>query len=147
MDLLLSMAKENKSLNHARHNNDAIKYLDKSPNHLDWVITICFYSSLHYVRAILFPISLKTDNGKSYKINHFDEYCKHLDNGRVRVPKHERLLNLVAEKCPDIAWEYNQLLDMSSTARYRDYITDRDMSNQAKKFHSAIKEHCERILS
>lgn len=137
------MAKENKSLNHARHNNDAIKYLDKSPDHLDWVITMCFYSSLHYVRAILFPITLKSKDGTSYKVKHFDEYCRHLNTGKIFISKHERLLNLVADKCPEIAWEYNQLFDMSSTARYRDYITDREMSNEAKKFHKQIKDYCE----
>ena len=137
------MAKENKSLGHARHNDNAIKYLDKSPDHLDWVITMCFYSSLHYLRSYLFPITLKGDNGGSYKVQHFDEYCRHMKSGKVFISKHERLLTLVSERCTEIAFEYNQLFDMSSTARYTDYVTDREMSNRAKSFHLAIKNYCE----
>lgn len=137
------MAKENKSLNHARHNNEAIKYLDRSPDHLDWVITICFYSSLHYVRSFIFPRTLQAENGGKFKVNNIDEYCRHVKRGKVFVSKHEHLLNLVSENCGDISWEYNQLMDMSSTARYSDYTTDREMSNQAKLFHSKIKMFCE----
>ena len=137
------MAKENKSLNHARHNNDAIKYLDRSPDHLDWVITMCFYSSLHYVRSKLFPIQLSTSDGKKYSVKTFDEYCRHMKSGNAFISKHERLLNLVSEHYSDIAYEYNQLMDMSSTARYRDYITDRELSNLAKSFHTKIKAFCD----
>lgn len=137
------MAKENKSLLHARHNNKAITYLDKSPDHLDWVITMCFYSSLHYVRSFLFPLPAKDNSGNSYKIKTFDEYCRHKNAGKIFVAKHEHLLNLVTEKCPEIAYEYNQLMDMSSTARYNDYVTDREMSNTARSFHKLIMNHCE----
>ena len=136
--------KNNKSLLHAKHNDAAIKYIDRSPNHLDWVNTICFYSSLHYIRYYLFPISLKTSNAGSYKIDHFDEYCKHFKNTHLKLSKHEKLLNLVAKLCPDISYEYNKLMDMSSLARYTDYTADRNLSNLAKSFHKTIKEFCER---
>ncbi|TDG37754.1 hypothetical protein EZJ43_01275 [Pedobacter changchengzhani] len=137
------MAKENKSLNQARHNNEAIKYLDRSPDHLDWVITICFYSSLHYVRSKIFPKILKSDNGGSFKVNSIDEYCRHVKKGKVFVSKHEHLLILVSDQCSEISWEYNQLMDMSTTARYTDYVTDREMSNKAKAFHKKIKTFCD----
>ncbi len=136
------MAEESKSLLHARHNDSTIKYLDKSPDHLDWVITTCFYSSLHYVRHYLFPMPLKTGDGKSYKIKSFDEYCRH--HRYDGISKHEKLLNLVEQRCPEISAEYNQLMDMCSLARYRDYITGRPMSNLAKALHKTIKEFCDK---
>lgn len=138
------MERENKSLLHARHNDEAIKYMDRSPDHLDWVVTMCFYSSLHYVRSFLFPVILRTRSGKSYRINHFDEYCGHYKLDGLRLSKHERLLNLVAERCTDIRYEYNRLMDMCLLARYKDYHTDRKMSNMAKSFHKAIKQFCEK---
>lgn len=136
------MAKENRSLNHARHNHAAAKYLDRSQDHLDWVITICFYSSLHYVRSILFPRNILND-GRNVKVNSIDEFCRYANKGKTFVSKHEHLLNLVSDHCSEISWEYNQLMDMSSTARYNDYTTDRSMSNLAKSFHEKIKDFCE----
>ena len=71
------------------------------------------------------------------------DLSRHFKHDRLKLSKHERLLNLVTENCSAIAYEYNQLMDMSSLARYKDYVTDRAMSNKAKAFHKKIQEFCE----
>ena len=119
MDICLRMAKETVSLDfsldHARHNEKVLKYLDKEPTNSDWVITVAFYSALHYVRYKIFPLTVKKANGDNHIHITFDNYCSYhrYDN----LGKHEMLLGLVAEHCPEIAYEYNQLKDMCWTAR------------------------------
>lgn len=44
----------NVHLTQARHNEDFLKIVSEaSPNnYFDWKITVCFYASLHYLRAL-----------------------------------------------------------------------------------------------
>lgn len=139
-DLYLGMAKNSSSLEHARHNDQALKYMDKKPDYLDWVITMCFYSSLHYVRYKLFPMSVKTDDGKRFVIQTFDKYCH---NQRRGESAHKVLNELVERDLPDINYEYSDLYSICRTARYTNYKADRDLSNLAKAHQKLIKTHCE----
>jgi hypothetical protein len=141
MDTCSHMAKQSRSLEHARHNEKVFKTLDRDPDSLDWVITIAFYSALHYVRYKVFPLTVKKENGDPHIHKSFDDYSSyHRYDG---IGKHEMLLELVATHCPEILFEYNQLKDVCWTARYVDYKFDRDVSNLAKKHQKAIKEYCE----
>lgn len=80
MATCLNMGKKStKSLNHALHNDKTLKYLDKSPDHLDWVITVAFYSSLYFVRYKLFPMKITKENGDTHVHEDFDNYCSYND--------------------------------------------------------------------
>ena len=136
------MDKNENCLEHARHNDLALKYLDKKPDFLDWVITMCFYSSLHYVKYYLFPITLKATNSKStFKIQTFEQYCT---NQRYGISAHKVLNDLVENHASEIAFEYSNLFDLCHTARYVDYKIERDVSNHAKQLQKNIKEFCEK---
>lgn len=135
------MATENDRLEHARHNDKALKHFDKDPNFLDWVITVAFYSALHYVKFKLFPFEETLENGVIHKHNNFDAYYRFYKYKKLN--KHELLLELVTLNLSEIAIEYNQLKDMCWTARYIDYKTDRTLSNLAKQHQKAIKDFCE----
>ena len=141
---LMAKQNQNKSLDsllHARHNEKVFKSLDRDPDNLDWVITIAFYSSLHYVRSKIFPLEVTKENGEKHTHYSFDDYSSyHRYDG---IGKHEMLLELVTTHCPEISFEYNQLKDVCWTARYVDYKFDRAISNLAKKHQAAIKEYCE----
>jgi len=135
------MAKIRKRLEHARHNDKAFRHFDKNPDFLDWVITIAFYSSLHYVKYQLFPLDEVLANNSKKRHNTFDDYCRYHKN--KKLSKHELILDLVISNLPEISFEYNQLKDMCWTARYYEYQADRTMSNLAKSHQTAIKNHCE----
>ena len=139
------MAKNNgskiHSLNHARHNEKVFKTLDRDPDYLDWVITIAFYSALHYVRYKIFPLTVTKENGESHTHNSFDDYSRY--HKYDSIGKHEMLLELVSTHCPAVSYEYNQLKDICWTARYVDYKFDREVSNLAKQHQKTIKEFCE----
>lgn len=135
------MVHDQKVLDHAIHNFDALKHLDKKPDFLDWVVTMAFYSSLFYIKYKIFPLPVKAEKGHKYVIKNFDEYYRH--NKHLAPNKHELLLNLTFEHCPEIATEYNQLFDLCMNARYHEYKIDRTISNEAKEFLFKIKSYCE----
>jgi hypothetical protein len=134
------MPDSNYHLEHAQHNNDALKYLGKSPKFLDWVITMCFYTSLHILQYKIFPLKVKASNSGSYTIKTFEEYCSHFRE--IENSKHDKLSDLAYNYCADIGAQYNSLKDLCWTARYRDYTTDRDLSNLAKDYKNQIFEYC-----
>lgn len=127
-------------LNHAIHNHNALKLLDKKPDFLDWVVTMAFYSSLFYIKYKIFPLPVKTDKGQRYVVKNFDEYYRH--NKHLAPNKHELLINLAYEHCSEIAVDYNQLFDMCMNARYHEYKVDRKISNEAKGYLEKIKSFC-----
>lgn len=126
------------SIDHARHNEKVCKYLNKKPEFADWVITTAFYSALHYLRNKIFPVNI-AENGKKIKVTDFDNYCliKHINKG-----KHSAFSNLVEEIAPELSDHYNQLKDLSWTARYNCYEYDRELSNLAMKKLEIIKSKC-----
>ncbi|MBD3330273.1 hypothetical protein GF354_01950 [Candidatus Peregrinibacteria bacterium] len=127
------------SLDHAEHNEKACKYLNRKPDFLDWVITTAFYSALHFINHKIFPYKVKV-NGKMIIIKDFATYCNNYKKDTTR--KHHQLSALVEEKCPEIADDYNQLKDISWTARYSRYQYDRDISDLAVKRLGAVKKYC-----
>ena len=126
------------SLDHAEHNEKACKFLNRKPEYADWVITTAFYSALHFLRNKIFPLQI-TENGKKITIGDFDNYCL---VKRINKGKHGAFANLIEEKCPDLADHYNQLKDISWTARYNNYEYDREISNLALKRLEIIKTQC-----
>lgn len=127
------------NLEYALHNEKACRYLDKKPEFADWVITTAFYSSLHYVRYKIFPIQLER-NGKWIQVKNFDHYYR--INNPLQRSKHELLSDLVEERYPEIAVDYNKLRDISWTARYSNYRYPRKVSNEAKKRLERIRDVC-----
>ncbi|MGM0503935.1 MAG: hypothetical protein ACQESQ_04890 [Bacteroidota bacterium] len=130
------------NLEYAQHNEKACKYLDKKPEFTDWVITTAFYSALHFVRYKIFPINIKLNSGKRLKISDFEHYFR--INNPMDLSKHSLLSNLVEEKHPEIADDYNKLRDISWSARYSNYKYPRKISNDAKKRLEKIKNYCTR---
>lgn len=130
---------------HAIHNNNAIKHMDKNPAFLDWVLTMCFYTSLHAVKHKAFPMEIPNSGGKKDIINCFEDYCTRFYQNRNSA--HSRLSDLVNSYLQEISAEYSQLKDMCWNARYYDYNCDRDTSNLAKKHKDKIFKHCIKLTS
>lgn len=128
--------RKNYHKNHAIHNNDALKHMDKKQNFLDWVITISFYTSLHAIQYKSFPLTI-AGNGSIQTFDTFEKYC----TGRLGN-KHAKLQDLVNIHHSSISAEYSQLKDLCWTARYNDYSCDRDSSNYAKKLKDKIYNYC-----
>lgn len=134
------MAKQ-KSKDHAEHIESACNYLDASSKYPDWVITTCFYSSLHYLRHKTFPTSIIL--GKKLpplKIDTFDDYHRFRYSKGKKLGRHEMFKCFIEEKCPqDIAISYSKLLELSYSARYTDYNYDDKFVNEAKNCLAKIK--------
>lgn len=137
------MAKQ-KSKEHAEHIESASVYLDSSNQYPDWVITTCFYSSLHYLRHKVFPFSIVL--GKkipNYKVECFEDFHTFQTRNGKKLGRHERFRCLVEEKCPiNVASGYGRLLELSYGARYSDYNYDEIFVREAQKCLAEIKTHC-----
>jgi len=112
------------SLQHAEHNENTCNYLASDRNkHNDWVITTAFYASLHYLRHKIFPSIINVAT--------FEDYCT---QESIYGKKHKVMHNLVEDNCTDdIAAAYNQMLDISFTARYSNISMVLKFQNLLKK--------------
>lgn len=121
------------ALNHAKHNESVCNYLGKKEDFSDWVITVAFYSALHYVRHLMFPLE---ESGKRYE--EFEPYfCANKSFG---IGRHGFQQRYVIGHYPDISFEYGRLLEMSSQSRYSNCKYTREQAVLAKEYLAAIKK-------
>ena len=120
------------SLKHAEHNENTCNYLASDKNmHNDWVITTAFYAALHYLRHKIFPSIINVAT--------FEDYCT---QESIYGKKHKVMRNLVEDNCSDdIAAAYNQMLDISFTARYSKYKYGSKIAKLAQKRLISIKNY------
>jgi hypothetical protein len=124
------------SLKHASHNEKVCMFLSTDEFN-DWVITTAFYSSLHYLRHKIFPLSISKE--KTYPS--FDIYYNCLPISK-KNGKHAAMRLLVEEECPeDISTAYNRLMDTCFTARYNKYKYSNKIAKSAKKWLNPIKAY------
>ena len=107
---------------HANHNFSVCTYLCKVTDYPDWIITTAFYSSVHHVDDIIFPIDENLNN-KKFTFERIESYARFLYEGRhkTRLSLHETRLNLVEEKFNSIFPLFKGLFDASKCARYTNY--------------------------
>lgn len=93
----------------------------------DWVITVSFYSSLHYVTAILCKLQQFLFLGKLFQGILFDEFYEKCKKGKFSLPedpphnKHECMKVIVEYTFPSISSAYTSLFDRAHTSRYKQY--------------------------
>jgi hypothetical protein len=133
---------EYSSLLHAQHNERICNELNANHENSDWVITVAFYSALHYSDACIFPHEF-THAGKKLKADDFNKYCVLIGE----PGKKHKLRRSLVEKClpEDIASAYNQLLDVSWTARYHRYKYSTKVSDLSRRQLVAIRNYHTRI--
>lgn len=119
-------------IEHARHNESVCNYLGKKESYSDWVITTAFYSAMHYVRHLIIPVKI---GDKSY--SDFESlFCDHKSPMEGR---HGFLRSYILMNYPQIGYEYGKLHDMSTTARYTQYVYTRDQAQISKGYLNKIK--------
>jgi len=124
---------------HAIHNNSAVKVINKPGKHLDWTITICFYTCLHAVKHKAFPLTFVIGT-KKVTLNSFEDYCQYTSDSKVS--KHFKICDLLYSHFSIIAADYDQLMNMCMTARYNNYKVDRDEANKAIELKDKIYKFC-----
>jgi len=137
----MSRRKEIK-LQHAIHNRELCLAIDKMEKYPDWVVTVAFYSVLHFVDYKIFPLQMKDNNDTA--INNIMQYADYQEkrNG-IRKSNHKHRENLVRKNLPDISEYFNSLLRFSSSARYYNYQVD----DKTKQFSIQILKKIEKICS
>jgi len=128
----------NVNIDKAKHNEDFIKLIKKhgTNDYNDWIITVCFYAALHYIKAYL--KFKKVTAGFSH--NQIDEQINpNNKKSKARLP--EKIYN-----------SYYELYRSSRNARYTAvYMNDFQKlllevnSKEAQEHLSDIKEHLKKI--
>ncbi len=123
---------------HALHNEEVCYFLKKQNKYNDWVVTIAFYSALHFIKSDLFPL-LYTEKGKTIKYITFEEMVR---KRPLSKNKHQYLVDLVYEERNNIGVDYEILRDLSNNSRYIDYQTDNSVVEKAIECLKNIKDDC-----
>lgn len=124
-------------LAHAKHDEEIAVMLNGMGKSIQWTVIICFYSSLHYVRSKIFPLT-EVSGGVTTTYNSLDDYHSRRSVGSM----HDNLVALAWVYLPDIAPKYQMLLHESITARYNNYSYDKRASESAMKNLMEIKKVC-----
>lgn len=122
-------------LNQAKHNEAFLKTIDQaaSDNYFDWKITVCFYASIHYLRA------LEKLKKKHIKNSHKD-FLYHLNTSHsdAILPINKTVFN-----------HYQDLFNMAHRTRYSGFLDKNfQMSLYKANFEfakinlEAIKQYC-----
>lgn len=122
-------------LDHARHNKKACDKLNELQEFPDWTVTTAFYCAMHYVYAIVFPL---TRNGKVYKTfeHYYSQECS-------SESKHKATHKLLFSGHFSIAEKYKNLMDAAFTSRYHDYEIHPAVVNKMRVNMNKIAEYCE----
>lgn len=108
-----------RSLEHAKHNESLCRFLSGKSVFSDWMITVIFYTALHYVGHKLI---------RSHGIKNFKT--------------HRARKNAVQSHLPEIFGEYAYLLSESQNARYHNYKKTRTLVTVANEHLKTIKNYC-----
>jgi hypothetical protein len=136
-----SKAKIDQYKEHAIHNESVCDYLDLKPEFSDWIITSAFYTSLKLASYQIFPFELPSIEGKKTSINSIDDYLlyKRGLEPKKNHKKHELIVDLLNEKCKPIAQDYEWLLSLSMSSRYKDHLQPREYAIKARSLMQKIK--------
>lgn len=120
------MPDERKHTCHAQHNIDFLSTFNNSLDYHDWIITVCFYISVHIIEAIIARIKLVKIQNKEYKLSHSDELRNLLkadEDNKFDSPlsPHKARQIIINYNFPGIRDEYYNLYNRSRTARYIRY--------------------------
>lgn len=129
---------KNQHIHLALHNEQACDFLNSSNLYFDWVITSAFYAALHYVSAVIFPVSfdLGGETETAPDVGTYREFIGSREN------KHKLMTDLVYRNCRGIGYSYRALLDLSYAARYETGCHARFYSDKARRYMAAIKAYC-----
>src|SRR5690554_2838374 len=99
----------------------------------DWVVTICFYATIHFIEDVILPC----------EINNIE--CKNI--GEVRNAyklkgRHEARAKLVGDKLANVSHCYDWLDDKSRYSRYTTYKVTFAEAEKAKNYAHAIQKAC-----
>lgn len=122
------------SLEHAKHNERVCNFLGRNPDFGDWVITTAFYAAMHYVRHLMVPVTIE---GTTYR----DFENLFLARKSMMEGRHGFMKSYVVVNFPEIGLDYCRLHDMSTTARYTNYMYIREQANTSKVYLENIRKY------
>lgn len=134
------MAKQQNTLDHAKHNEEVCNTLVKY-KHNDWVVTTAYYSAIYYAGYELFPNQYDIA-GRPSQCHNFADYFSKLP--QPKDSKHSVREDMVHEFIPEIYTSFSTLREMSSTARYKNYKVSDEEVELALECLAEVKSFCDK---
>ncbi|MBU0487531.1 MAG: hypothetical protein KKD31_06215 [Bacteroidetes bacterium] len=125
------------SLKHGRHNEELFLALFEEGVYRDWVITVAFYTAIHYVEERLFPTRFY-----NAEVHSLEEAHERIPVNR-RFSRHTTRGQLVQSRLPKSYQSYDKLRKQSQNARYVDYQISDQLYKKSKEWLTNIKNVCE----
>lgn len=125
----------------AIHNEDFATFLKGHLEYKDWLITVCFYTAMHYIEAIFFNM---------HSIKHTESTIPKYPTGKNKYSIHGWRRQLIQRNLPRKVYIfYRKLEENSQTARYLDinrsglassFFTGQDVLDMFDKNLQTIKQ-------
>lgn len=133
------------SRSHANHNKQACKFIKDNRQFNDWVITIAYYSALHFMQSELFPSNY--ENPLTGEMKHYETFDKYYRDMRGNISKHGLLLKMVEENIDDegVIDGFTSLKELCWTARYSRYTFSEAIATQCYTNLELIEEYCSEV--
>lgn len=130
----------------ANHNFELAKFLIESEKTCsDWIVTILFYSTIHYIDFLMFPLKINFDGQKPINCRTFDQaynYYRRNSDKFQGQDRHTFRLELFKMTYGDsICYFFQVLKNDCYNDRYQKYSVNKDYEdcyNSAK----SLKEYC-----
>lgn len=114
-------------------NSELSEELFKNGKYYDWVVTTCFYATVHLVEGKVLPCTVN-----NITCNNIGEVRRALNcEGR-----HQARKELVKLKIPRLTPFYMWLDDNSRYSRYKSYNIQKNVAEKAKQYLKKIQDHC-----
>ena len=126
----------------ALHNLKIATLLNKSGEKCsDWIITISFYSALHYVDYLLFPIKFQLENGKIVEYRSYDSFYSFYNSLKPRQQsKHSFRAKLVELYLDEYVHQFfDYLRTECMKARYLEYPIDTNTEHSLGSVKSILQ--------
>jgi hypothetical protein len=116
-------------------NKNLCEKLQKENEYFDWVVTVAFYSSIHFLEDKCLPTTVN------------NLHCKNINEVKgalkIRYGRHAARRHLISQKTNyNISSFYNWLDDQSRNSRYTTYLVNKSKGEKAIEYLNKIFEFC-----
>jgi HEPN domain-containing protein len=118
---------------HGERNKELAEELFKQGKYFDWVVTVAFYSAIHFVEDKILPCTINSVHCKS---------ITEVRNAYNMKGRHSSREKLVASELNNVWIQYKWLDDKSRYSRYTTFKVTKTEAEKAIQFLNKIFKEC-----
>ncbi len=134
------MSNETQHVQQARHNISFLSTIVSDTSNRDWIATVCFYSAVHLIEAVVYRIGFINYNGKTYQFKDSNR----LDTEKMiglRLSPHDKRQIALDHLDGNVADHYKSMRELCDNGRYH---CNMPAHNEAK---ACVEEHLSSLIA